>query len=129
MKRSAIMIVVLSMFLVAGASEVLAGDMTRKNSEGKVTMRVTYENPGMPGPEFAMQMDTHSVDLDQYDLARHSVIVDKDGKEHQGKWSVLKGGGHHVSGKLSFEEVRVGKGKVVLIIRDVAGIKERKFEW
>jgi len=127
MKSSAIMIMV--MFLAVGVQQSLAGDMTRKNSEGKVTMRVTYENPGMPGPEFSLQMDTHSVDLDQYDLSRHSVIVDKDGKEQKGKWSVLKGGGHHVSGKLTFEEALVGKGKVVLIIRDVAGVSERKFEW
>ena len=129
MKMSRVIIAVIVMFLMMSPAESTAENMTRKNSEGKVTIRVTYENPGKPDPAFSVRMDTHSVGLNSYDLAALSLLRDGKGEEYQGKWTSPEGSGHHRSGVLLFEGIELDTGKVELIIRDVAGVKERKFNW
>ncbi len=129
MKTFGIFVTLVGMFLMMGSPESTAESLTRKSSEGKVTMRVTYENPGKPDPAFSVRMDTHSVGLDSYDLAALSLLRDGKGKEYKGKWTSPEGSGHHRSGVLLFEGVVLNTGKIELIIRDVAGVKERKFNW
>ncbi|MDT8316545.1 MAG: hypothetical protein RQ824_00950 [bacterium] len=129
MKFSGIVTLVLGIFLFISPPEIAAGDMARKNSEGKVTIRVTYENPGKADPAFSVSMNTHSVNLDGYDMGELSLLRDGKGREYRGKWTSPEGGGHHISGVLLFEGLKPDAGKIELIIRDVAGIKERKFTW
>ena len=53
---------------------------------------------------FAVAMDTHSVDLDGYDLSTLVVLQTGDGRETMPvSWDAPKGG-HHRKGKLVFSD-------------------------
>ena len=129
MRLPKVIIAVIGICLMMAPPEGTAENLTRKNSAGKVTIRVTYENPGKADPAFSVSMNTHSVDLDSYDLAGLSLLRDGKGKEYKGKWTSPEGSSHHRSGVLLFEGVKLDAGEIELIIRDVAGVQERKFKW
>lgn len=78
-------------------------------------------------------MDTHSVNLDQYDLKQLAVLCDDTGNEYRPASWESAAGGHHRQGTLTFAlpaSVREGKAKYVeMVIREVAGIKERVLKW
>lgn len=82
-------------------------------------------------------MDTHSVDLDTYDFRQLALLYNDQGQEVQpNRWDAPEGG-HHREGTLSFpteaadgsEVIRPDTHKIELVIRDVAGVPERRFEW
>ncbi|MHB0869820.1 MAG: hypothetical protein ACYC66_10505 [Chloroflexota bacterium] len=120
----------------AGASK----GTTRTDEGGSVTIEVTWENPrDTNGPlAFSVAMDTHSVNLDGYDLGKLALLRNDRGQELKPeRWDAPSGGGHHRSGTLSFS-AKDGSGKPVvdagvrvleLVIRDVAGVKERVLKW
>ena len=109
---------------------------TRTSEGGQVTVTVTWDGPSA-GPRFGVTMDTHAVDLDAYDLSTLAVLRVDGGREAQPDgWDAPKGG-HHRKGNLSFATT-TADGKplinqttrsVELIIRDVAGVSERRFRW
>ena len=109
---------------------------TQTNEGGEVIFRVTWQGPE-GGPVFKVAMDTHSVDLDGYDLGQLAVLRADDGRELQpSAWEAPKGG-HHRTGTLTFPTTG-DDGKAVvgpdtpgfeLIIRDVAGVPERVLRW
>lgn len=109
---------------------------TQTSDGGQVVVKVTWQGPDA-GPVFAVVLDTHSVDLDGYDLAQLSVLRVEDGREVQPSgWDAPKGG-HHRKGTLTFptkgadgnDIVGPGTGEFELIIRDVAGVPERVLRW
>ena len=109
---------------------------TQTSDGGQVVVKVTWQGPDA-GPVFAVVLDTHSVDLDGYDLAQLSVLRVEDGREVQPSgWDAPKGG-HHRKGTLTFPVtgedgkaiVGPGTGEFELIIRDVAGVPERVLRW
>lgn len=114
-------------------------DQPRRNSGGSVTIDVTWENPRANGAPlaFAVVMDTHSVDLDRYDLGKLAVLRNDRGQELKPeRWDAPEGG-HHRSGALVFP-AKDGAGKAIsgpgvktleLVILDVAGVKERVLRW
>jgi hypothetical protein len=82
-------------------------------------------------------MDTHSVQLDGYDLRELAVLRTGDGREIEPLgWDAPKGG-HHRQGVLTFpaqtaagEQLLGDDGQTIrLIIRDVAGVAERELSW
>lgn len=82
---------------------------------------------------FDVSMNTHSVNLDQYDLGKLSVLLDEQGNQYiPSSWESAPGG-HHRKGTLTFatpDSLGQGKTKYVeLIVRDVAGVGERIFKW
>jgi hypothetical protein len=101
---------------------------------GQVTVAVTWE--GRQGrPLFKVALDTHSVDLDAIDLSQMALLRTDQGVEIRPTgWDAPKGG-HHRSGTLSFPEVAAdgaplfdaSTDSVELVIRNVAGIPERRF--
>lgn len=109
---------------------------TQTSEGGEVTVEVAWEGESA-GPTFDVTMDTHSVDLDGYDLRKQAVLRNDRGQEVRAKaWDAPKGG-HHREGKLGFPE-KTASGedligpdtrKIELLIRDVAGVPERRFEW
>ena len=112
------------------------GDLTQISDGGQVVVKATWQGPDA-GPVFAVVLDTHSVDLDGYDLAQLSVLRVEDGREVQPSgWDAPKGG-HHRKGTLTFPVtgedgkaiVGPGTGEFALIIRDVAGVPERVLRW
>jgi hypothetical protein len=120
----------------AGSGGAEASAATQKSGGGEVTVEVAWKGPSA-GPVFDVTMDTHSVDLDGYDLEELAVLRNDLGKEvRPSGWDAPKGG-HHREGTLRFPE-KVPDGspvigpdtrKIELIIRDVADVPERKFEW
>ena len=112
---------------------------TISNEGGSVTIEVTWtnwENKGA-GPSFEVVMDTHSVSLDDYNLGELAVLrVDGSREVLPTAWEAPPGG-HHRSGRLDFpardaagqEAIGAGTHTVELLVRDVAGVKERRFRW
>ena len=113
-----------------------ASAATQRSESGEVTVEVVWKGRSA-GPIFDVTMDTHSVDLDGYDLEKLAVLRNDRGKEvRPSGWDAPKGG-HHREGTLRFPEKAPGGDPIIgpdtreieLIIRDVAGVAERKFEW
>jgi hypothetical protein len=106
----------------AGATQTVAG--------GGVTAKVTFLNPkGADDARFQVVLDTHSVDLDSYDLKSIAVLRDDTGKIYVPTAIENKGGGHHREAVVTFAKLAPGVKRIELIIRDVAGVKERTFLW
>jgi hypothetical protein len=112
-----------------------AGDLTRTDQQGAVTVEVTplnLENP-FDQIEFDVVLDTHSVDLSM-DLATLATLTTDAGITVQATlWNAPRGG-HHVTGKLIFPATNDGKSilegatKLTLTIVDVDA-PSRVLEW
>jgi hypothetical protein len=109
---------------------------TQTSEAAQVTVAVTWDGPAT-GPIFRVVMDTHAVDLDGYDLRQLAVLrTDRGAELRPIGWDAPKGG-HHRSGTLSFPATAADGSAAIdpttrtveLVIRDVAGVPERRFEW
>jgi hypothetical protein len=118
-----------------GQAPAAAGS-TQTSEGNQVTVKVTWAGP-TSGLVFRVALDTHSVDLDQYDLRVLAVLRVGPGTDvRPSAWDAPKGG-HHREGTLTFpaqgpdgknllgQDVR----EITLMIRDVAGVPERTFRW
>lgn len=100
---------------------------------GNVSVAVEWQKADDGSLVFEVSMNTHSVDLDGYDLAELSVLRADSGTEYLPvSWDSAPGG-HHRSGRLVFPSMddpdTISAGKWELTIRDIAGIKERTYRW
>ena len=97
---------------------------------GGVTAKVTFLNPkrGVE-PRFQIVLDTHSVSLDGYDLKSLASLRDDTGKTSSPTVVENKGEGHHREATVSFLKLSQDAKRVELVIKDVAGVKERFFRW
>lgn len=83
---------------------------------------------------FVVTMNTHSVELGNYDLSKLSrVILDQGDTLTQATWQPKgAGNGHHVEGTLTVQDpkgvVRAARS-VTLEIRGLPGSEVRRFEW
>ena len=122
----------LLLFTVVGAAQSLAAApaLTRTHSGGGVTAKVTYLNPqSTEDTRFEISLDTHSVDLDSYDLKALSLLRDNAGKVYQPTKVENKGSGHHRQLVLVFPKPAPGNKRLELVVKDIAGVKERSFVW
>jgi hypothetical protein len=116
--------------------------LTRQQRGGGVMISLTYLNPAQKTPAgkiaFMLRMNTHSVDLDQYDIAQLASLRDDQGREVQAlPLASPMGGGHHRSGMLVFPEsdaagnslVRKDTKYLQVIIREVARKDRWVFQW
>ncbi len=107
-----------------------ASDATQTVSGGGVTVAVTYMNPrSHESPQFQVTLNTHSVTLDSYDLKTIALLRDGAGKTYAPIKFENKGAGHHRQVALTFPKISEGAKRVEVIIKDVAGVKERTFRW
>jgi hypothetical protein len=103
---------------------------------GEVTARVTWAGPEA-GLVFNVAMDTHSVDLDGYDLSTMAVLQTSDGRETATLNWDSPAGGHHRKGTLAFSEtaldgkplIEVDTESIELVIYDLSGVPTRSFTW
>ncbi len=107
--------------------------LVQSNTGGSVTLDVEWIKEGDGLLIFDVSMNTHSVDLDQYDLGELAVLSDDMGNEyHPVSWDSAPGG-HHRQGTLTFpipDSLSQRKAKYVeIMIRDVAGIEKRVLKW
>ena len=105
----------------------------QSNTGGQVTIDVEWIKAEDDSLIFKVTMDTHAVDLDQYDLGELAVLRDDTGREYRPvSWDSAPGG-HHRRGILTFtllESLSQGKARYMeIVIRDVAGIEERVLKW
>lgn len=99
------------------------------SNEGMVSVKVTplALADGQPW-RFEVQLNTHSVALDQ-DMAANAVLIVGDGQEVRAEeWDGDPPGGHHRSGILVFSVPVPAPQTVTLKIRGV-GVAERMFVW
>lgn len=102
--------------------------LPQKQTVGAVEIEVAPENlvPGLP-MIFDLSLNTHSVELD-YDLVKIASAKDGKGNLYQAKEWTGEKGGHHLQGKLVFDELSEGAEKVELTI---SGIDQQTaiFHW
>ena len=98
----------------------------RRRGNGKGDL---LESQGQRGARFQIALDTHSVNLDSYDLKTISVLRDDAGNTFSPTSVENKGSGHHRETTVSFAKVASGTKRVELVIKDVAGVKEKIFRW
>ncbi len=106
-----------------------ATGLARTEEGGQVAVTLTP----LGGPRFSVAMETHSVDLDGYDLARLAALEDRGGNRVSPSAWERSGSGHHIGGTLAFpasgERGALDlKGPVAVTIRSVAGV-DRTFRW
>ena len=105
-------------------------NMTQSVAGGGVTAKVTFLNPqGAAEPRFQIVLDTHSVNLDAYELKTIVILRDDIGKSYGQTAVENKGGGHHRETFVYFPKPSPGAKRIELVIKDIAGVKERTFVW
>lgn len=119
----------------------LSEQLFRVDTQGDVALGITFLNPQEEDEDylnFEIMLDTHSMDLDEYNLGEISTLfIGDEIKITEGiKWEVDTGSGHHILGYLQVP--RKYKGEAIdyleanfveLEIKELAGIASRKFKW
>ena len=103
---------------------------SQSNNKGRVTVNVRPLQliPGQPA-KFEVRMNTHSVTLD-HDLVAASTLKDDQGREYKPiNWQGSPPGGHHLKGILEFPDLNEDTEIITLVIRRVANVTARTFEW
>ena len=106
-----------------------AAEKTQTVSGGGVTVKVTYLSQTEHESRFAVALDTHSVNLDSYNLRDLSILRDDTGILLQPTSVENKGSGHHREVLLTFPRPSTRRQWLELVIKDIAGEKERTFRW
>ena len=122
---------------VNASTNTPAGNPVQSSEGGSVTIDVEWveiENLAEKDSlTFHVAMNTHSVDLDDYNLGELAMLRDDSGNEYQPASWESEPGGHHRNGILTFslpDSLRQGRAEYVeVVIRSVAGIDERVLKW
>ena len=114
---------------ISGTFAAAAPDATQTVSGGGVTVKVTYLEQTHHESRFSVILDTHSVNLDVYDLKSLSLLRDDTGLAMQPTGAESKGSGHHREIILTFPRPSLDRKWLELVIKDIAGVKERIFRW
>lgn len=124
------MVILAGLFRMAPTHGAAAPGLTRTHSGGGVTVKVTYLDPKeTEDARFQVVLDTHSVDLDKYDLKVLSLLRDDSGKTYEPTAVENRGSGHHRQITLVFPRSSPDARNLELVIKDVAEVKERAFRW
>ena len=126
--------------------DVAASSPTQKDDgAGSVTLEVTWATPDHVAEDeklravadkhdgedvvlLHVKMNTHSIDLSKYDLAKISTLDDGDGPEPAIEAVTISDDQHHAESVLVFK--RPGKASTAtLTVRDIAGVPERTLRW
>ena len=119
-----IVAVAIGLAVDAGAYEM----RTNKEKRVRVDVKPVQLTPGQPA-KFEVQMNTHSETLEE-DMVAVSSLKDNAGRVYQATaWQGSGPGGHHREGVLEFPKLEDNTESITLIIRKVANVPERTFEW
>ncbi len=102
-----------------------AAEMTRERSEAGVAVKVSLESKGN-AIMLKVAMNTHTVALDQYKFDEIAALR-AGSKEYKGRVISQSGSGHHRAAVLEF--TNPGTKEVEVVIKDVAGVRERVFKF
>jgi hypothetical protein len=122
---------VIAVFTVLSTAAIAHGAAssisTSTQSSGGVTVKVTHRNPDAPDRHrFEIALDSASVNLDNYDL-KSSVLLRAGDKTYRPTTVENRGDGRHREMMVVFPHVDLHS--VEVIVRDVAGVKERAFRF
>lgn len=137
--RRVVWLTVLGVIAVAGvltgAGEVLAASnlqakLSQQVAGGGVTVIATLLKEQTEITAIKLVLDTHSANLDGYKLDAFATLQDDTGKTYPlVAVEQPSGGGHHRQAVLRFGQVSPRAKTIELIVKDVAGVKERIFRW
>ena len=129
LKISHFVSLMIMLFLITMAADASAyKTKSNKKNSVRVDVRPVQLLSGKPA-KFEIRMNTHSGDLSQ-DLIAVCTLKDNSGREyHPTNWDGSPPGGHHRSGVLEFSELGEGVESITLVIREVANVPERVFNW
>ena len=97
---------------------------------GGVTVNATFLNPqGSEDARFDISLATHSVDLNRYDLKALSLLRDDAGNTYKPIRVENKGSGRRRQVVVVFPRPSGDVKKLELVIKDIAGVKERLFRF
>lgn len=124
-----LIVIFVALTLTSLVSETRAFDVqTSDENRVRVDVKPITLAAGSPAV-FEVRLNTHSVDLD-YDLTKLCLLQDDQGRTYKVlSWKGSPPGGHHRKGILDFTELQGTPQSIKLIIKDVADIPERSFEW
>lgn len=127
LKKGLILVALLVVLASAIGANAYESKSIRENGV-RVDVRPVSINIGEP-VKFEVRLNTHSVDL-SYDMAAISMLTDDTGRNYRPiRWDGSPPGGHHRRGVLEFPALEGNPTLVTLMIRDIAGVHERVFEW
>jgi hypothetical protein len=122
--------------LASGIGEALAasaGPTAKLNQQvagGGVTVIATLLQDQAEATAIKLALDTHAGSLDGYKFEAIATLRDDTGKAYPVEAvEKVSGGGHHREAILRFARVSSEAKTVELIVKDVAGVKERIFRW
>lgn len=104
---------------------------TQSSNERGVTVKVTAKSIGSPGSqwEFAVVLETHSVELSD-DLTASATLSTDDGRVFKPTgWLGAPPGGHHREGVLVFDVTQPRPGAIELRIDRPGESAPRSFRW
>lgn len=115
-----------------GKESEAEGPMTQEKAAGEVTVVATFKNPESAGGKddlvFHVKFDTHTVDLDKYNIEKGVILKDDNDMVYKPSSVKPSGSGHHREADVSFKNP--GKVKYLkLAIKALAGVKETEFKW
>lgn len=122
--------------VISGFGEALAASaagpakLNQQVAGGGVTVIATLLREQADATVIKLVLDTHAGSLDGYNLEAIATLRDGSGKTYPVE-AVEKtsGGGHHREAILRFPKVNPEAKTIELIVKDVAGVKERAFRW
>ena len=117
-------LVILAVAVSAGAYEM----RSNRENQVRVDVKPVQLAPGHPA-KFEVRMNTHSEPLEE-DMVAISSLKDNTGRVYQATaWQGSGPGGHHRKGVLEFPKLEGNTESITLIIRKIAKVPERIFEW
>lgn len=122
-------LILVGFVLVAESFAAAGKDGTQTVSGGGVTVKVSYLEQTHHESRFSVVLDTHSINLDAYDLKALSILRDDTGILLEPTGIENKGSGHHREIILTFPRPSTKRQWLELVIKDIAGEKERTFRW
>ncbi len=102
-----------------------APNRKQERSEAGVTVTVTPES-ATGALRFKVALETHTVNLDEFRFAE-GVALKASGKIYKARVISEEGSGHHRSAVVEFDDS--GTTEVEVVIKDVAGVRERVFKF
>ena len=125
-----VIVMLLMVAVTMGLTAEAGAYETKSNRENRVRVDVKPVQlaPGQPA-RFEVRMNTHSEPLEE-DMVAVSTLKDNTGRQYQATaWEGSDPGGHHRTGVLAFPKLEDNTESITLIIRQVAKVPERTFEW
>lgn len=115
------------------AGPIPVNGVVQSSTAGAVTIQVEWLGVAEGALKFNIVMDTHSVNLDGYDLGKLALVRDDSGGEYLPVTWRSQPGGHHRSGTLEVSlppSVEKGQARFVqLVIKNISGVAESILQW